>query len=82
MAQSWSYRVTQETDTNGDVVFAIRECWVRKDAKKPYKDSDYTSWSENAIAPIGENLDELRWELQKMLEACDKAIIDISEKKQ
>lgn len=76
---NWTYRVTQEKDPDGSIVLSIRECWARDDAKKPYKDSDWTSWSENAIAPVGNTLDELKWELQKMLEACDKAIIDIDE---
>lgn len=73
----WSYRVTQETDPDGSAVLSIRECWIREGAKPPYQDSDYTSWSENPITPVGGTLKELKCELQRMIESCDKAIIDI-----
>jgi hypothetical protein len=77
MMSSSTYRVIQEKDPDGSIVLSIRECYTRDGAEKPYQDSDFTSWTENAIAPVGSTLDELKWELQKMLEACDKAIIDI-----
>ena len=77
----WSYRVTKETDSDGSTVLSIRESWIREGAKPPYKDSDYTSWTENSIAPVGGTLEDLKRELQGMLKACDRAIIDISERK-
>lgn len=34
MGRSWSYRVTKEIEFNRDVVFAIRECWVKNGARE------------------------------------------------
>jgi hypothetical protein len=67
-----AYRVSKQTLKNGDVIFAIREVY-------PNKKREITSWTQDEIAPIGDSLDGLRWVLSKMIEACDKEIIDIGD---
>jgi hypothetical protein len=70
----WQYRVSKQTLDNGDIIYAIRE----------FYDDDqgnYTSWTKDEIAPVGDSIEDLRWVLTKMLEALDKEVIDIGTNK-
>lgn len=60
---SWNYRVSEE---EGE--FFIREVYYDKDGKPDLH-------SVFAIAPSGESLEDLRWDLEAMLAALDKPII-------
>lgn len=70
----WTHRVSKQTLANGEIIYAIRE----------FYDDDqgnYTSWTEDEIAPVGDSIEALRWVLTKMLEALDKEVIDIGTNK-
>ncbi len=66
----WQHRVSIQTLRNGEILFSIREFYL-DDASEP------TSWTEGSIEPVGNTLEELKWVLTKMLEACDKPVIDV-----
>ena len=54
--------------------FAIHEVY--------YDEYGYIAfWSENEISPSGDSLYWLKWDLQKMLEATEKPIINIEDLK-
>ena len=67
------YAVSKQTFKSGDVVFAAREFY-------PSKQGKLTSWAADEIAPVGESVDDLRWVLNRMLEALDGEIVDIGDK--
>lgn len=65
------YRVSKQTLSNGDIVFAIREFY-------PNNEGELTSWTEDETKPVAGSIDDLRWMLNKMIESLDKGIIEIS----
>jgi hypothetical protein len=69
----WNHRVVREVyrpDTiHEEVGYTIRETYYEDDGKP-------STITRDPIAAYGESLEVLKWELQKMLEACDKAILD------
>ena len=67
---TWNHRVTKAT-VDGETVYEIREVYY------DLPDSDGIGWTQNASTPYGQTLDELRTDLQRMLEALDKPVIDI-----
>ena len=68
---NWTYRVSKQTLKNGDVVFAIREFYPSEVTK------ELNSWTADEIAPTGDSIDGLRWALNRMIEACDKEVVDL-----
>ena len=68
----YKYAVSKQTSKNGDVVFAVREFY-------PNNQGELTSWTADEIAPVGESIDDLRWVLNRMLEALDGEIVDIGD---
>jgi hypothetical protein len=70
---SWNYRVIRYPETE-DSAFAIHEVYYDKEGRP-------TSWAENPIAPLGDNLLELRAEVEYMLEAFDKPVLTIVDDK-
>lgn len=67
---SWRYCVTRTTTHEG-YWYAIREV---------YFDEDGTclSWTADGVAASGENLSEVRWDLDRMVEALGQQVLDIS----
>lgn len=62
---SWNYRVVSR---DGGTSYGIHEVY--------YKNGDFDAWSENPISAFGENLVELRDELQFMMKALDSPILE------
>ncbi|MBU0959061.1 MAG: hypothetical protein KKB31_03900 [Nanoarchaeota archaeon] len=56
----------KKTDSRGNAYYAIHEFFY---------DDDKLSWTMDAVAPLGETLDELKEELDMMLKACDKPVM-------
>lgn len=75
---NWTYRVTKEFDSDNNPIFSIRECYTKEGSKPPYKDSDYTSWTAESVAPIGSSVEDLRFELERMIKACDETVIEVT----
>jgi hypothetical protein len=68
---TWDYRVTRR-DYAGEIDYAIREVY--------YDDNDkIVSWTVDEIAAAGANIEEVKDALQRMLEACDKPVLDITD---
>ena len=65
----WNHRVTRST-TDAGTVYEIREV---------YYIGDRIGWTQDASAPYGETLDELRQDLERMLAALDKEVLDVGE---
>lgn len=66
---TWNHRVVKVTE--GDELFyGIHEAYYHKGEGEPY------AWTDEPVAPIGETLDELRIELERMLAALDKPVIE------
>lgn len=69
----WNYRVTRR-EVDGEVEFTIREVYY--DIEKPGD----IGWTESAIAPSGETLEELLEDLERMRQsAVDLKVIDITD---
>ena len=66
----WNYRVTRR-ELAGEVEFAIREVYYGPECQ--------IGWTVNPAPPTGENLDEVRSELGRMLEATMQPVIDITD---
>jgi hypothetical protein len=67
----WNHRVFRKKHPSGDVL-GIHECFYDEDGK-------VNGWTLDAIAPQGDNLDELRVELERMLKCLDEPILDYSD---
>lgn len=70
----WTYRVSKQTLSNGDVVFAIREFYHDKQGR-------LDSWTEEEIAPIGNSLEDLKGELALIMQALEHDVVDIGDEK-
>ena len=66
---SWNYRVTKTATDEGDW-FQVREVY--------YLDGG-TGWTRDEIAADGQSVEEVRDVLKRMLEACDKPVLDIDD---
>jgi hypothetical protein len=62
---SWNYRVIM----NDHGEHEIHEVYYTDEG-------EVDMMTESAITPYGEELDDLRWCLQAMLAACDKAVLE------
>lgn len=70
---SWNYRIIRYPATEVSP-FAIHEVYYDAEGRA-------TSWSETPIAPLGDNLLELRAEVEYMLEAFEKPVLTIVDDK-
>ena len=72
----WNHRVFRHVKIDNitgekTVIYAIHETYYKS------RDSDEVSgFTSEYVAPFGETLEELREELEMMLKACDKPILD------
>lgn len=70
----WNHRLMRHRDKlpNGDIdeVLVFHEVY--------YKDGtdEVDGWTENGITIVGETVDDIRWNLDKMIEALNKPILD------
>ena len=65
---TWNHRVIKRVNENGDVFYSIHEVY--------YTDDIPTSCTEESIAAYGETPETLILELERMLGACSKPILD------
>lgn len=65
----WNYRV-MKSYVSGETYYAIHEVYY-DDAGEPH------SWTEDAIDPVGDTLDELRNELLHMLVALERDVFEV-----
>lgn len=70
---SWNHRVFKRIHRHkylhdSETLYEIREVYYDKDGK-------INGWSETPDV-IADSLDGLKWTLNKMMESCDKPIID------
>lgn len=69
---TWNHRVMRRTNEHGETWYDIHEVYYETDPCGVEK----LSWTEDAIAPMGETVDELREELERMLRALDKPVLE------
>ena len=62
---SWNYRVVKDGE-----FYSIHEAYYNKGNDKA------RSITETSVLPVGEDVKELRWILERMLEALDKPVLD------
>jgi hypothetical protein len=70
---SWNYRVCKSTYTTenvSEVSFDIREVYYNKAG-------DITALTENAIGVVGEDIDAIKFVLEKMQLALSKDVVDL-----
>lgn len=68
----WNYRVIKKREKYGDVYY-IHEAYYEGDDPRP------TMISENPIAPLGDSLEELKGDLEYMVNALADPVIDWDE---
>lgn len=64
----WNHRVIKHVNKI-ETYYQIHEVYYDDDGK-------VTAMTENAVAPFGETTDELEWELNRMLDALKKPVLD------
>jgi hypothetical protein len=64
---SWNYRVYKEINELGEVALTIRAHYTTEDG---------FGFGELPEHPQGETVSELRYDLERMLDACDKPVLD------
>ena len=67
----WNYRLMRHTDAYGREYFAIHETYYN-DKGEP------TAWTDDAAYVMGETMDGVREELDRMLRALDYPVIEVS----
>ena len=77
----WNYRVMRHAPDPSrgqhEAWYAIHEVYYRDDSVDDRTaDVSETKYTQEQVAMLGEDLDELRWMLAKMLEALDKPVLD------
>ena len=68
----WNHRVVRRVFPNGEVSYAILEAHYKQKGAT----AGPCSLTLDPIAPSAEDIEGLRWVLQKMLEALSKPILD------
>ena len=70
---SWSYRVVKTVTKiplgDTDISYGIHEVYYDENG-------NIVNVSESLAHPLSDDLDGLKWNLEKMIEACDKSVID------
>jgi len=66
----WNYRLMRHIDAFGREYFAIHEAY--------YNDvGEVTAWTDDAASPMGQTMDEVRDDLEKMLRALDYPVVEV-----
>lgn len=68
---SWNYRVYTHEFPDGDSYVTIHEAYYNDDGS-------VSGYTERAISPMGTDVNDLRLDLLKMLEALDKPVLTFS----
>lgn len=66
---SWNYRIGFKKHPSGFDEYGVVEAYY--EYGKVVGFTDFTS-------PYGENVEGLKWSLERMLEACDKEVLDLN----
>ena len=80
----WNYRVIKTRTPAWNQGSSTETIWEEQsEIYEVYYDNDgfVKCWSANPISPSGDSLYWLKWDLQKMLEATEKPIINIEDLK-
>ena len=64
----WNHRVIKHTEKDGIVWYGVHEVYYTND--KP------VACTQEAMNPYGETAEELKEDLERMLRACEKPILD------
>lgn len=67
----WNYRVVRFTDSYNRESYRIHEAY--------YQDDKVTAISDEPIYPTGENISDLNDDIQRMLKAFDKPVLNYSD---
>ena len=67
---NWNYRVCKKVDDIGDVLFEVHEAYYNNAG-------ELCAMTNEAVAPIGETLEELADDIKKMLAAFDAPVLDV-----
>lgn len=67
---SWNYRIGYRNNPAGFVEYGVVEAYY--EGGKVVGVTDFTS-------PYDENLEGLKWSLEKMLEACNKEVLNLDD---
>lgn len=68
---SWNYRVVRCKTPKGETYLSIRTAWYDDGKDDPHSIGDLDMWPCDE-----ENVENLRYDIQMMLQACDKPILD------
>lgn len=68
---TWNHRVMRHAAGTDNEYLAIHEVYYDNEDGK-----EKLGWTQNPISVSGENLDELRWVLERMLRALDHPILE------
>jgi len=70
---AWSYRVVKTVTKiplgNIDISYCIHEVYYDENG-------DIVNISESLAHPLSDDLEGLKWSLERMMEACNKPVID------
>lgn len=72
MAMTWSYKVVRHRDLRGDYYYMIHEYYKMEDEQC----EKYSMLSDTGCNIIGDDIDELRSALTRMLSCLDEPVID------
>lgn len=65
---SWNHRVVKYTDGEGTTHFGVHEVYYDKEGRP-------SMYTESAMSPYGETLEELQLDLERMLGALTKPVL-------
>jgi YD repeat-containing protein len=65
---SWNHRVVSYTDAEGTTHFGIHEVYYDESGRP-------TMYTESAMSPYGESLEELRIDLERMRAALEEPVL-------
>lgn len=68
----WNYRVIQTTYPSGEVDFGVYEVYYDNEGR-------ITAYTEDPVPAVCETIEELRQDLQRMLECLDNPVLVASE---
>jgi hypothetical protein len=69
---SWDYRIIEITGSDGEPYYEIHDVYYKRTGT-------VKMWSADAISPGGCTPDELKWDLENMLEATKRPILKLKE---
>jgi len=69
---TWNYRVIKHQPEKGHVYYAVHEVYYNDD-------KSMNGHTENAIWPVGETIEELRSDINRMLLALDRPVIEVND---